>query len=66
MTGAELASLVREASMSAIRDATARHGVEEATEQAAEITIGNEHFEAAADALESTGDGSENGQDARN
>ena len=46
-TGAEIESLAREASMRAIREAVAEHGVAGASERAEEIVIRPEHFEAA-------------------
>jgi transitional endoplasmic reticulum ATPase len=50
-TGAELESLAREASMRAIREAVAEHGVAGASERAEEIAIRPEHFEAARESV---------------
>ncbi|MFB6165439.1 MAG: CDC48 family AAA ATPase [Haloarculaceae archaeon] len=48
-TGAELAALVREASMRAIRQFAAEHDPEEARERAGEVRITADHFAAAAE-----------------
>jgi transitional endoplasmic reticulum ATPase len=50
-TGAELESLAREASMRAIREAVAEHGVAGASERAEEIAIRPEHFETARESV---------------
>ncbi|MDG5774899.1 AAA family ATPase [Haloarculaceae archaeon H-GB2-1] len=50
-SGAELESLVREASLLAITDLTDDIGPEAATEQADEIRIGRDHFERARDGM---------------
>jgi transitional endoplasmic reticulum ATPase len=50
-TGAELESLAREASMRAIRETVAEHGVAGASERAEEIAIRPEHFEAARESI---------------
>lgn len=46
-TGADLAALVRAATMEAIRDATEERGVTDAAEHAGEITVSDIHFERA-------------------
>jgi transitional endoplasmic reticulum ATPase len=51
-SGAELESLVRDASMRAIRELADEVGPEAATERATEIEIGSAHFEAALSAVE--------------
>ncbi|MDR9381220.1 MAG: AAA family ATPase, partial [Natronomonas sp.] len=51
-SGAELESLVRDASMRAIRELADEVGPEAATERATEIEIGSAHFEAALSAME--------------
>jgi transitional endoplasmic reticulum ATPase len=51
MSGAQLESIVREASMRAIREATDEYGPEEATEHADKIRITPDHFNAARESL---------------
>jgi len=51
-TGAQIEALAREASMRAIREAVAEHGVDEATDRAGEIEIREKHVEAAREAVE--------------
>jgi transitional endoplasmic reticulum ATPase len=51
-SGAELAALVREASMRAIREFAAEVGPAEANQRAEEVRIGTAHFETAAEAVE--------------
>jgi transitional endoplasmic reticulum ATPase len=51
MSGAQLESIVREASMRAIRETTDEYGPEEATEHAGEILITPDHFNAARESL---------------
>jgi transitional endoplasmic reticulum ATPase len=50
-TGAELESLAREASMRAIREAVAEHGVANASDCAEDISIRPAHFEAARESI---------------
>ncbi len=52
LSGAQLESLVRDASMRAIRELADDVGPDEATERADEIVIGRDHFETAMAALE--------------
>ncbi|MFO7926622.1 MAG: CDC48 family AAA ATPase [Halobacteriota archaeon] len=52
LSGAEIESLVRDASMRAIRELADEIGPEEATERANEIRIGRDHFETALSAIE--------------
>ncbi len=51
-TGADIEALVRDASMTAIRDVALEYGPEEANERATEVRIGRHHLEAALEALE--------------
>ena len=52
-SGADLESLVRAASMRAIREFAIEHGPEGAAERANEVRIGREHFDAAAEDIDS-------------
>ena len=52
-SGAELESLVREASMRAIREVASEIDPEQAADRADEVTVGREHFEAAREAIDS-------------
>ncbi|WP_435174609.1 CDC48 family AAA ATPase [Halorussus sp. AFM4] len=53
-TGADLEAVVRDASMRAIREAAAAWGVEQADENADEITIERKHFDAAVEKIRPT------------
>ncbi|MFD1525723.1 hypothetical protein, partial [Halolamina salina] len=51
-TGADVAAVVREATLLAVEDVTNRYAGEEANDHAEEILLTGEHFERALDAVE--------------